>query len=108
MYKVCHMTSAHPRYDPRILEKECTSLAKAGFQVYLIVNDDKADEQYNGVNIVSTGMTFSGRRARMTKGAKAVYKQAIELDADVFGAVIFSFIFAEIYYLVLTHKKAKK
>ena len=84
MYKVCHMTSAHPRYDPRILEKECTSLAKAGFQVYLIVNDDKADEQVKGVNIVSTGMTFSGRRARMTKGAKAVYKKALELNADVY------------------------
>lgn len=84
MYKVCHMTSAHPRYDTRILEKECTSLAKAGFQVYLIVNDDKADEQVNGVNIVSTGMKFTSRKSRMTKGAKAVYKVAKDLDADVY------------------------
>lgn len=84
MYKVCHMTSAHPRYDTRILEKECTSLAKAGFQVFLIVNDDKADEQVNGVNIVSTGMKFSSRKSRMTKGAKAVYKVAKDLDADVY------------------------
>lgn len=84
MYKVCHMTSAHPRYDTRILEKECTSLAKAGFQVFLIVNDDKADEQVNGVNIVSTGMKFSSRKSRMTKGAKAVYKVAKDLDADIY------------------------
>lgn len=84
MFKVCHMTSAHPRYDPRILEKECTSLAKAGFDVYLVVNDDKAGEVFNGVNIVSTGRKFSGRRARMTKGAKAVYKKALELDCDLY------------------------
>ncbi|MBE7070782.1 MAG: glycosyltransferase family 4 protein [Ruminococcaceae bacterium] len=84
MYKVCHMTSAHPRYDPRILEKECTSLARAGFQVNLVVNDKKADETINGVNIISTGMTFSGRKARMTKGAKAVYKKALELNADIY------------------------
>ena len=78
------MTSAHPRYDPRILEKECTSLARAGFQVNLVVNDKKADETINGVNIISTGMTFSGRKARMTKGAKAVYKKALELNADIY------------------------
>lgn len=78
------MTSAHPRYDPRILEKECTSLARAGFQVNLVVNDKKADETVNGVNIISTGMVFPGRKARMTKGAKAVYKKALELDADIY------------------------
>ncbi|MCR5340569.1 MAG: glycosyltransferase [Saccharofermentans sp.] len=78
------MTSAHPRYDPRIFEKECTYLAKAGFQVQLIVNDDKEDEEVNGVNIVSTGTVFHGRRARMIKGAKAVYKVARSLDADVY------------------------
>ncbi len=42
--KVCHLTSAHQRYDVRIFQKECLSLAKHGYDVTLIVNDDLEDE----------------------------------------------------------------
>ena len=31
MIRVCHMTSAHPAEDVRIFQKECVSLAKAGY-----------------------------------------------------------------------------
>ncbi|WP_455600344.1 hypothetical protein, partial [Cloacibacillus sp.] len=51
--KICHMTSVHKRYDVRILQKECVSLANAGYDVTLIVADNKEDEIYRGVKITS-------------------------------------------------------
>ena len=41
--RVCHMTSAHPRADTRIFVKECRSLAVAGYEVVLVVADDKGE-----------------------------------------------------------------
>ena len=51
--KVCHITSAHSRYDVRILHKQCKSLIKGGYDVTLIVNDIKM-MIIDGVKIVST------------------------------------------------------
>ena len=53
MIKVCHITTVHSnRYDVRIFEKECTSLAKAGYDVTLLVNDELPDEVKNNVKII--------------------------------------------------------
>lgn len=82
--KVCHLTSAHPRYDTRSLKRQCVSLAENGYEVWFIVNDDKPDELFEGVNIRSTGQTFNKRIKRMTKGVKAVYKIALEVNADIY------------------------
>ena len=44
MVKICHITTVHPnRYDVRIFEKECVTLAKNGYEVTLIVNDKLQD-----------------------------------------------------------------
>ena len=32
--RICHFTSVHSATDGRIFEKECCSLAKAGYEVY--------------------------------------------------------------------------
>jgi len=82
--KICHITSVHARYDVRIFEKECTSLAQAGYEVYLVVNDEGADEIINGVHILSTGHKPSGRRERIIKSIKWVLNKALETDADVY------------------------
>ena len=84
MVKVCHMTSAHPRYDTRIFQKECTSLAGNGYEVYLVVNDGLDSENKDGVNIVSTGYVPKNRKDRMKNGTKAVYETAVKLDADIY------------------------
>ena len=42
MISVCHVTTVHSRYDVRIFEKECISLAELGYNVTLIVNDQEA------------------------------------------------------------------
>ncbi len=82
MIKVCHMTSAHGVEDGRIFQKECTSLAKAGYEVYLVERGASYDK--NGVHIVGVGAIPNSRLKRMTIGAKKVYEAACALDADVY------------------------
>ena len=74
MIKVCHMTSAHPAEDIRIFHKECVSLARAGYEVYLV--ERGASYEKNGVHIVGVGEIPKSRRKRMTEGAKKVYEAA--------------------------------
>lgn len=82
MIKVCHMTSAHAPEDVRIFHKECVSLAKAGYDVYLVERGDSYEK--SGVHIVGIGEVTGGRLARMTGVAKRTYEKALELDADIY------------------------
>ncbi len=84
MVRVCHMTSVHTRYDIRIFQKECISLAEAGFEVYLVVNDVYADEVKNGIHIRSTSYKAKSRIDRMLHAARKVYKTALQIDADIY------------------------
>ena len=61
--KVCHLTSVHPANDIRILDKECKSLANAGYQVVLIAKNKK-NETVDGVHIVPFPV-FNNRFARV-------------------------------------------
>ena len=84
MIKICHLTSAHTRYDVRILVKECSSLAKiAHYDVSLIVADNLGNERKNNINIYDVGK-FEGRLNRIFRTTKKVLKKAIELDADIY------------------------
>lgn len=82
MIKVCHMTSAHGAEDVRIFHKECVSLAKEGYEVFLVQRGGSYNK--SGVNIVGVGDIPSSRLRRMTSGAKKVYKAALALDCDVY------------------------
>lgn len=81
--RVVHLTSVHPRYDTRIFLKECRSLAAAGHDVTLVVADGKGSEQKDGVCILDVGRPGS-RLARMWNTVNAIYRQAMQLDADVY------------------------
>lgn len=84
MFKITHLTSAHPRYDTRIFIKECSSLAKnEAYEVNLVVADNLGNEKKNSVNIYDVGK-LSGRLNRIFKTTKKVYNKAIELDSDVY------------------------
>jgi glycosyltransferase involved in cell wall biosynthesis len=81
--KICHLTSAHQRYDTRIFIKECQSLAKAGHKVSLIVADGKDNEIKNNVYIYDVGKRV-GRLKRMFLSSRDVYNKALAIDADVY------------------------
>lgn len=80
--KVCHMTSVHSPGDSRIFYKECVSLAKAGYEVYLVQRGESGEK--NGVHIVGIGQPAGGRLSRMTGFAGKIYRRALELDADIY------------------------
>ncbi len=82
--RVAVLTSAHPRNDIRIFEKEALSLLKSGFEVSLIVADGLGDEIKNGVQIIDAGCQSKGRLGRMTLTVTGVYKKAVGINADIF------------------------
>jgi glycosyltransferase involved in cell wall biosynthesis len=68
---ICHISSVHPRYDIRIFEKECQSLAThyTHVAVYLIIADGLGNEVKNGVNIIDVGLPSSRlSRLLLTQG----------------------------------------
>jgi len=82
---ICHITAVHTRYDRRIFEKECVSLAKNGYSVTLLVNDGKPAELKNGVSIISIhGKRFEGRLARILFSSRLFYREALRTHAVVF------------------------
>lgn len=82
MIKVCHLTSVHPPKDGRIFYKECTSLAKAGYDVTLVVAGAE-DEVCNEVKIVGVKKA-SSRFGRIFHTTNNVYKKALEIDANIY------------------------
>lgn len=82
--KVCHMSSVHGQEDTRIFHKECVSLARAGYEVYLITRGKTYSSQ--GVHIVGVEGVYSNRYTRMFNVTDKVYKKAVEIDADIYHA----------------------
>lgn len=82
--KICHLTSVHQRTDVRVFLKMCTSLASAGMDVTLVVSDGKGDEFVNNVKILDVGIETKNRIKRMTQTVTAVYRKALEIDANIY------------------------
>lgn len=83
MISICHLTSVHKWNDVRIFEKQCVSLAKAGFKVSLVAVNCRSGN-IEGVNIVSVNTPSGGRLKRMTQVVDAVFKTGTEADADIY------------------------
>jgi glycosyltransferase involved in cell wall biosynthesis len=82
--QVCHLTSAHQRYDVRIFTKECTSLVNAGYSVCLLVADGRGDETKNGVSIEDIGHSPKSRFKRIATASHSFFKKCLEVDADLY------------------------
>jgi glycosyltransferase involved in cell wall biosynthesis len=81
--RIVHLSSAHTRDDTRIFVKQCRSLASRGYDVILVVADDKGDDYKDGVRIVDVGR-LPGRINRMLKTTQRVFNKAVDLDAVVY------------------------
>lgn len=81
--KVCHFTSAHPATDGRIFKKECCSLAKSGYEVYLVAPNAKT-EILNNVHVIGIEPKYTGRFYRMFFLARYVYLAALKVEADIY------------------------
>lgn len=82
--RVVHLTTVHHPHDPRIYHKECKSLKKAGFDVYLIAKETETGiDRESGIKHIPI-KDYTSRWERMTKGAWTLYKQAKKLKADVY------------------------
>lgn len=82
MKKICHLSSVHHRADTRIFYKECKTLSDAGYDVMLVVQNDK-DEVIDGVKIIGID-TPKNRKERMIRTTRQVYRCALECDADIY------------------------
>lgn len=82
MLKICHLTSAHDSRDVRIFEKECVSLASAGYEVYLVAPGEGREEK--GVQVVGLGEKPKSRLKRMLAMARRAYRAALALHCDVY------------------------
>lgn len=82
--KVCHVSSAHARYDIRIFKKMCVSIAANGYDTNFVVADGQGDELIDGVQIHDAGAKEGGRISRMTKVVNKVLRKALEVKADLY------------------------
>jgi glycosyltransferase involved in cell wall biosynthesis len=84
MFNICHISSVHPRYDIRIFEKECKTLAvkNKDVKVYLIVADGFGDCIKDGISIVDVGKPKS-RFIRLFKIRKYILLKLKEIKPKI-------------------------
>ena len=80
--RVAHMSSHHQPVDNRIFQRECRSLADAGYAVHFIVRNP-TDEIRNGVQIVAVNAPRN-RLERVTLTAFQVFLRALRTKADIY------------------------
>ncbi|WP_067841031.1 glycosyltransferase [Amphibacillus sediminis] len=83
--KVVHLTTVHHPLDTRIYYKECNSLARAGYEVYLVAPNRGrlADGSSDNITIVPIKHR-KNRVLRMLFSTIEAYKKAKELGADYY------------------------
>lgn len=82
MTKVCHVTDTHQSTDTRIFIRECTSLAKAGYEVWLVAKGESREE--NGVHVAGVGESPVSRLKRWREFSRSVYEKALSLDCEIY------------------------
>jgi glycosyltransferase involved in cell wall biosynthesis len=78
---ICHISTVHPLFDDRIFYKECITLSRNSYDVYLIVTHP-LDETIQNVNIISLPAPVN-RRQRLFKNAFLAFRKAAAIKPDV-------------------------
>lgn len=76
---VVHLASAHRASDPRIFDKECRTLAAAGYRVTFVV-PHMHDDTVDGVEIAAVPLPASGRE-RLWQTVRDVVRRAREVSS---------------------------
>jgi glycosyltransferase involved in cell wall biosynthesis len=100
---ICHITTAHSPLDDRIFHKECRTLGKNGFKVFLIAQNNK-NEIVENVHIISITKT-NNRIIRMIVIPIKVLLYSIKLNADLYHFHDPEFIIAGIILKVIGRAK---
>lgn len=82
MNKICHLTSVHKPFDVRIHLKECSSLAKDGFDVTFVVPSKTDIEETNGVKFITLPEPAQ-RRERFLRTDFTVFMTAQRAQCDL-------------------------
>lgn len=80
--KVCHITTVHSSTDVRIFHKECKTLAREGYEVYLIAPHDR-EEEIDGVHIIPLPQK-GGRLYRFITKNRIALKKAKAVNAEIY------------------------
>jgi len=80
--KVCHISTVHNRYDPRIFYKECSSLAKANYKVFLVITATKRVNEV-GVEIIPLSK-IRNRFLRLTLKVSCAFFLSLKLKAEIY------------------------
>ena len=80
--KVCHMSSIRESHDLCMFQRECVSLAKAGYDTYLVAKGESREER--GVHVIGVGDPPASRLKRILTFSKSIYEKALEVDADLY------------------------
>ncbi len=85
MKKVCMLATIHPIYDSRIYYKESISLKKAGYDVHIVLYDNKTDDfiSEDGINIHTIGIKSKDKITTFINKNR-ILKKALELKADIY------------------------
>lgn len=84
MLKICHVTSGYHRTDARVFQRQILTLSSAGYEVCVLTNDGKPDEEIQGIKFFCTKILFPNRLLTILLAKYQFKKQILEIDADIY------------------------
>jgi len=81
---VCHVISGYYRNDARIFLRQCQSLRRAEFDVYILTADGEPDECLDGVRVVSCVRKPASRIRSLLLATPMFLEAAVLIDADIY------------------------
>ncbi len=80
--RICHISTVHPADDVRVFHRECGSLARAGYEVHLVIRTPRA-ETIDGVHLHPLP-NVRLRLLRMTVLPWIALRRALKTRADIY------------------------
>lgn len=81
--KVVHISTVHSPHDPRIYHKQCRTLARAGYDVTLVIPRDGDFSPQGGVKTIMLPRP-KNRWVRLLRTCRLAYRAAKDLDARIY------------------------